>query len=363
MNKNLKIISVMAVVAIIAASAAGYSYYIHNGGNSKNQTPALTSVYNVKVTESNGTIVTFNLSSVGGYAYVPSGKGTWNLNGALSRIVTMIPSVTATLYALHAYSDVVGVDQYSTYPSPTKNVTVFNVQVGSFPIESITNLTPDLVIDTTGTFSNQQLNQLVNVLHIPYLVLNPGNISQIESQNTILGYLTGTSDNAGIINSWMNANLYNLSRDLSNISSGAEKSVFYYLYPASGGIYTVGPGSFVNDEMNIAHLHNVVSISGYPAVTSSFVINASPEYVLLDQYVNESTLNQTIPGLNATINGRVVDVANDTFFTDPNFRIIYSIYWLAQQFYPNNVNLAEVANFNNYTHLDIKQNPETGVNS
>ncbi len=363
MNKSLKIISVVAVVAIIAASAAGYSYFANNSVGNKSKSSALTPVYNVKVAEANGSVVNFNLSSVGGYAYVPSSNGTWYLNSTLSRIVTLIPSVTATLYALHAYSDVVGVDQYSTYPTPTKNVTVFNVQVGSLPIESITNLTPDMVVDTTGTFSTQQLNQLVNVLHIPYLVLNPGNISQIENQNSVLGYLTNTSNNAGVINGWMNANLNNLSKDLSNISTASEKTVFYYLYPASGGVYTVGPGSFVNNEMQIAHLKNVVNISGYPSVTSSFVINASPEYVLLDQYVNESTLNQTIPGLNATKNGTVVDVANDTFFTEPNFRIIYSIYWLAQQFYPNNVNLTDVINFNNFTHLGLAQNPETGVNS
>ena len=356
MNQKLKIMVAVAVVIVVAASAFGVNYYLHKGN--------LVPVYNMKVMEANGTIEPFNLSSVGGFAYIPANdNGTWFLGHPLTRIVTLIPSVTATLYALHAYSDVVGVDQYSIYPAPGNNVTVFNVNVGSLPIESIANLTPDLVITTAGGFSNQQINQLVNALHIPYLVLDPGSISQIENQNNLLGYLTGTSGNAGLINGWMNSNLQNLSKDLSSITSSSEKSVFYYLYPASGGIYTVGPGSFVNEEMTVAHLKNIVNISGYPTVSASYVINATPEYVLLDQYVNQTTLNQTLPGLGAVKNNDVVSVANDTFFTEPNFRIIYSIYWLAQQFYPGSVNLSDVSNFNSYTHLNLAQNPETGVNS
>lgn len=355
----MRIFVVIAVVIVISASVLGANYYLNMGKQGKQGT-----VYDVKIMEANGTLESFNLSSVGGYAYIPSSQnGTWYLGHPLTRIVTLIPSVTATLYALHAYSDVVGVDQYSTYPAPTKNVTVFSLNVGNLPIESIANLTPDAVITTTGGFSTQDINQLVNVLHIPYIVINPGNLSQIETQNTVLGYLTGTSSNAGIINSWMNSNLQNLSSDLGNISASFEKTVFYYLSPASGGVYTVGPGSFVNDELTAAHLKNIVNISGYPAVTSSYVINATPEYVLLDQYVNETTLNQTIPGLNAEKNNDVVGIANDSFFTEPNFRIIYSIYWLAQQFYPDNVNLSDVSSFNNYTHLNLAQDPETGVNS
>ncbi len=356
MNQKLKIIVAVAIVVVVAASAFGVNYYLHKG--------KLEPVYNMKIMEANGTVDAFNLSTVGGYAYFPAQQNnTWYLSHPLSRIVTLIPSVTATLYALHAYNDVVGVDQYSIYPTPGKNVTVFDLNVGSLPIESIANLTPDVVITTAGGFSNQQINQMVNVLHIPYLVLDPGSISQIENQNNLLGLLTGTSSNAGIINSWMNSNLQNLSKDLGNISAGAEKSVFYYLYPASGGIYTVGPGSFVNQELNIAHLKNIVNISGYPTVSTSYVINATPEYVLLDQYVNQTTLNQSLPGLNAVKEHHVVAVANDTFFTEPNFRIIYSIYWLAQQFYPSNVNLSDVSSFNSYTHLNLAQNPETGVNS
>lgn len=357
MNQRMKIYVVVAAAVLIAASSLSVNYYLHKGGN-------LAPVYNVKIMESNGTVETFNLSSVGGYAYIPSSQnGTWYLDKPLSRIVTLIPSVTATLYALHAYKYVVGVDQYSVYPTPTKNVSVLNIEIGSLPVESITNLTPDAIITTTGGFTTQQINQVVNVLHIPYLVLDPGSIPQIESQNNILGYFTGTSGNAGVINGWMNSNLNNLSKDLSNITSASEKSVFYDLGAGSGGLYTAGTGTFVNDELKVSHLNNIVNMSGYPVVSSSFVINSTPDYVLLDQYVNQSSLNQSLPGLNATKNGDVVAVANDSFFTEPNFRIIYSVYWLAEQFYPNNVNLSNVTDFNNYTHLNLLQNPESGVSS
>lgn len=365
MKQSMKIIWVLAVAAVVAASVGGVNYLLNNGvahGTSGNST--LTKVYNVDVREANGTVEPFNLSQVGGYAYVSASQnGTWHLNGTLSRIVTFIPSVTATLYALHTYGNVVGVDQYSTYPVPPKNVAVITIQVGDIPVETITNLTPDVIITTIGGFSTQQIDQVVNVLHIPYLVLDPGSIPQIETQNTVLGYLTGASHNASLINGWMNANLQNLSKDLSNVSAASEKTAFYYLGPYEGGVETAGNGTFINNELTAAHLINIVNISGYPDVSSSYVINATPDYVLLDQYYNESSLNATIPGLAAEKDSHVVAVANDSFFTEPNFRIIYSIYWLAEHFYPGNVNLTDVIGFSSYTHLNLSQNPETGVNS
>ncbi len=367
MKRNIQIISVIVIVIIVGGSAFGIEHYLNNSNasnSSKSTADTLTPVYNVNVTEANGTVESFNLSNVGGYAYIPSPQnGTWDLNHTLSRIVTLIPSVTATLYALHSYNDVIGVDQYSVYPAPTKNVTVFNFEIGSIPLESITNLTPGVVVDTSGTFSTQQLNQLVNVLHIPYLVIDPGTISQIENQTTLLGYLTGTSNNANIINSWMNYNIQNLSNDLSNISSSSEYSVFYYLYPASDGIYTAGPGTFINQELKDAHLNNIVNVTGYPVVSAATVANANPDYVLLDQYTNETTLNQTIQGLPAEKQNHIVQIANDDFFSEPNFRIVYSMYWLAEQFYPHNVNLSDVYSFNKYTGLNLSQQPGVGVNS
>ena len=352
-----KTIAIVIAAVIIASAGAGLVIFKHPAKDT------LTPVYLIKVKQNNGTYETVNLSTVGGYAYVPSlSGGQWTLDHPLSRIVSLIPSVTSTLYALHAYGDLVGVDQYSIYPVPTKNVTVFNIEVGSIPIEPIANLTPDAVITTIGGFTQQDINQVVNVLGIPYIVINPGNISQIEAQNVILGSLTGNSNNASIINDWMNVNLENLQKDLQNITAQKEYSVFYDLGAGSGGLYTAGPGTFIQSIFNRDHLVNIVNISGYPDVPLSYVYNATPDYVLLDQYVSVANLNTSLPNLQAVKNGSYFTVANDTFFDEPNFRTIYTIFWLGAHFYPENVNMSSIVDFNTFTGLGLKQSPEAGVN-
>lgn len=353
----MKIVAIAIVVVVIASTALGMGLYLAHGKSSSGK------VYEVKVMQSDGTYSSFNLSGIGGYAYVPSStNGIWTLNHPLTRIVSLVPSVSSTLYALGAYSDVVGVDQYSIYPAPTKNVSVFNIQVGSIPLESIANLTPDAIITTIGGFPQQDINQVVNVLHIPYIVMDPGNITQIEVQNTILGYFTGDSSNSSTINSWMNFNLGNLEKDLQSVSHSSQYSVFYDLGSGSGGLYTAGPGTFINSMFQAAHLRNVVNATGYPVVTISSVYNSTPDYVLLDQYVSVSDMNTSLPGLGAVKNGSYIVVSNDTFFDEPNFRTIYSIYWLAEKFYPGLVNMTSIVNFNSYTGLNLNQDPEAGVN-
>lgn len=351
-------IALVIAVVVVGSVAAGVNLYLHKGNNT------LEKAYMVQVTQPNGTVVSFNLSSVGGYAYVPqTDNGKWVIGSSLDRIVSLIPSVSSTLYALHAYSNLVGVDQYSVYPTPGTNVTVFNIEVGSIPVEAITNLSPDAIITTIGGFSQQDINQVVNVLGIPYIVMDPANITQIEAQNTILGYMTGSASNASLVNNWMNLNLQDLQKSLSSVNTTSEASVFYDLGSGSGGLYTAGTGTFINNMIGIAHLKNIVNESGYPVVPISYVYNESPQFVLLDQYVTPSDMNASLSGLGAVQNGSYVGIVNDTFFDEPNFRTVYSIYWLAEKFYPALVNMSSIVGFNGYTGLNLGQNPEVGVNS
>lgn len=349
-------IAVVIAVVIVASAGVGVSLYRSHGSK-------LSKIYNIEIGEKNGSTVTVNLASVGGYAYVPHlSSGSWVIGSNMDRMISLIPSVTATLYALHSYGDLVGVDQYSTYPAPTKNVSVFSLSTGSVPIESIANLTPDAIITTIGYFSTQDINQMVNVLGIPYIVMDPGNISQIENQNTILGYITGTQNNASLINKWMNVNLQNLSNDLEPLKNQSRISVFYDL-GGTGGLYTAGNGTFINSMFNRDHLKNIVNMTGYPKVPTSFVYNSSPQYIILDQYVSPSDMNTSLSQLSAVKNGDYISIANDFFFDEPNFRTVYSIFWLAEQFYPQYVNLNMVVNFNSYTGLNLGQSPSAGVNT
>lgn len=302
-SRNKKILGTV-IVALVLLSSALYYYDNVTAKNANNAGP-------ISITDASGVTFTFNHT--------------------LNRIVSLDPAATATLYALGAYKDVVGGSIYSEYPP---NSTVPNVEnLTSINLEELVNLTPQAVLAPVGYFEPSLIDQINNTLHIPYITLNPQNMTAIEEQTTQLGKLTGTEENAIVINQWMNQSLSDLSNATSGISTSQELSVFYYEY--SPGYWTAGNGTFINGFFNIAHLKNIANGSYYYQINPEVIANASPDVILLDQYVSNSSVDQApFNETQAYIHNKIYTIFNDNFFDEPDFRVIYAIQWLIQNAYP-----------------------------
>ncbi len=272
----------------------------------------------------------------GQYITISSGD---NISGKLTRIVSLDPAATETLYALGAYSSLVGYSGYASFP-PNSTLPV----VGSYPamnLEEIFNLSPQAVITFDSGYSQGQIAKLLDA-GINYIFLNAGagsGISSIEEQNTLLGQLTGTQKNASLLNSWMNQSLESIANATQSINATQELSAFYYL-SSSGGIYTTGNGTFFNDFFNYAKLRNVASnlTGGFVPISPEVLANNSPQVIFLDQYVNSSALS-VYPFSNSTAvqQGKVFTLPNEDIFTEPDFRNIYAITWMVKEAYGLNV--------------------------
>lgn len=308
MNRELKIVVSVVVVAVLLLSGFGYYEATQHHG-------------------SKGVIITLS-----------SGD---NLSSSLTRIVSLDPAATATLYALGAYRYVVGGSQYDSYPS---NSTV--PVVGEYPsmnLEEIFNLTPQAVISFDSAYSQGQVDKLLNA-GINYIFLNAGSgsgIATIEKQDTLLGKLTGTQENATLLNGWINSSLSAISNATSSITGSKELSAFYY-ESSSGGIYTTGNGTFFNAFFSYSHLKNVASSlrGGFTTVSPETIASNEPQVIFLDQFVNSSALSvypfNTSP---AVKNGRIYTLPNENIFSQPNFRNIYSITWMVGEAYGINVSI------------------------
>ena len=358
-----RVLVIVVVVLVVAAGLSAYEVYNRLEGNPGHTLITLDQSTNVTVLNGNGSETSVNLSLSGSFVYVPgSDHGKLVVNESLHRIVTLVPSITVTLYGLGVYNEtVVGVDQYSTYPSPSTFVQVLNIQPSSMPVEDIKNLTPDAVMSTSGYFTTQEINQLVNVLDIPFYVFDPNNMSQIEYQNNQLGELTDSTTNATLVNGWMNQNLNALKNDTNRIT-GNPISVLYDLGPGSSGLYTAGNDTFINEIFNLVHLRNVVNQSGYPDLSAEEILSLKPNWVLLDQYYNTSSLDSSAPGLYSEVNGNVSRIANDSFIDQNDFRVIYAAFWIGNQFYPSYISLGNVSSFSGYTGIQLNPSPEDGIN-
>lgn len=274
---------------------------------------------------------TSHASSSGPIKVTDSLGRTFVFQKPVTRIVSLDPSATATLYALGAIKDLVGGNVYDSYPP---NETVPNVgNAYTVDYSELLNLSPQVVLGYGSTMPSYG-TYINNTLKIPFMLDNPESFSQIENFTVMLGELTGKSSNATIIVNWMSSSLNSISSSMSSIKG--EQTIFYYL-SNYGGYWTAGNNTFINQFFQIAHLRNIASESGYYTISGEVVANESPDIILLDQYVPESAVQTSPFNETAAMTGspqKVFTIFDDNFFNEPDFRTIYAIQWLINIIYP-----------------------------
>jgi len=303
MNRN----SVLAIAIIIVVVVAGVSYFYYKEG-----------------------IGTNDVAQV----YAPNAKLPFT--HPLTRIVSLLPSITVNLYALGAEKDLVGISTYTTYP---KNLTVPIVgELDTVNYEELLNVSPQAVITIPSYYPQNVITKILD-MGIPVIEVGQDNFTQIEQQILELGNITGTQNNATEIVHWMQTSLYYLHQNATRLSDGKRMSIFYLL-STEGGYWTAGNQTFINDFFNIADLHNIANETGYYTVPGSMILNDSPDIILLDQYVNSSVM-KTAPfdETNAYKNGTYFTIFDDNYFNQPAFRSVYAVQWLIDEVYDTTVSI------------------------
>lgn len=264
----------------------------------------------------------------------------YNLSRPLSRIVSLDPAATATIYAIGGFNKLVGGNSYDAYPP--NNLT----NVTDYPrmnMAQIFNLSPQAVI-AFSDYPQSQVSQLLNN-SIDYIFLNAGansTLTSVEKQNTLLGQITGETGNASRLNTWMNTSMEKLNETSYNASqSQGVKKGFYYL-SSGGGIWTAGNTTFINEDFTYAHISNIASnySNTYYPINPEEISNEPPQVIFLDPYVNASYLNKApFSNTPAVKDNMTFTIPSDSIFSEPNFRDIYAIQWMIYSAYNVTVNL------------------------
>ncbi len=116
------------------------------------------------------------------------------LAGPARRIVSLAPNITEVLFHIGAGAQIVGVDEYSNYPPPAKEILrVSNYVAANY--ELILSLKPDLVIAWQSGNGNKIISPL-RKLGIPVFVVETRKIDQIPNLFRRFGQLSGHADKA-----------------------------------------------------------------------------------------------------------------------------------------------------------------------
>lgn len=193
---------------------------------------------------------------------------------AALRIVSLVPAITEDLFAIGAGRAVVAVDAYSDRPAAAARLPRIGA-LREVNAEAILALRPDLVVGLP--YQAPVLEALARAgVHTAMLPLD--DLSDDLDALDRLGALTGHQRGAREVRRRIEYALDALSARAARFP---ERTAFVVI--GEDPLYTAGPGSYVDDVLRLAHLHNVVPKSGtpWPAYSEERLVVDQPDVLIV----------------------------------------------------------------------------------
>jgi len=216
---------------------------------------------------------------------------TLSLPAPASRVVSLAPGITESLFAIGAGGQLVGVTTYCSYPPEARQ----KPSVGGMTtpsIEAITALSPDLVVATVEGNLREDVRTLERI-GIPVFVTNPRTLEAIRRSLTQLGILTGHSEEARRLVLTLQEREDSLRREAST------PRVRTLLVLALQPLVVAGNNTFLDDLMRAAGAENLGARSpgAYPTISREAVAAGDPEVLILlsDAAADTTTLLEQFP--------------------------------------------------------------------
>jgi iron complex transport system substrate-binding protein len=196
--------------------------------------------------------------------------------GVARRVVSLNPSLTATLLALGAGDRLVGVDDYSARQLPS--VRALPAVGGLFnpSLEAIVGLSPDLVV-LVPSAQQRELRERLEALHVEVLSLPNITLAELLASIETLGARVGRAEAARTRVKEIRA-----AWQATAAQSAKRPRVRAVLVLQRDPLYLVGKGSFIDEMLAAAGAENLASAFAdpYPRASLEWLIAAAPELIL-----------------------------------------------------------------------------------
>ena len=193
-----------------------------------------------------------------------------------TRVIALAPSITEIIYDLGQEKRLVGVTQYSTYPSEAELLP----RVGSYvrlDIEKIVALKPDLCLATKDGNPKHIVDKIVS-LGIPVYVINPQNLQQIMDTITRLGSLLHSEQTAAALVSDMEKRIGQVQARVKNRSD--RPRVFFQI--DAEPLFSAGTNTFIHELIELAGgINTTAGEVSYARYSWEDIIVLQPEIVLI----------------------------------------------------------------------------------
>ncbi|MDM7274818.1 MAG: helical backbone metal receptor [Thermoprotei archaeon] len=266
-----------------------------------------------------------------------------------SKVVSLAPSATETLYFMGALNLIVGVDDFSDFPRVVKEGRDRGeiASIGGFwtpSVEKIVGLKPDLVVGVASVPSHRALKAQLSAYGIPVLLLPNSRASDVVESLLIAGRALGRLPEAYRIAYQVELAFKYAALLSTKLESKVSVSAVVWVKP----LFVVGGGTWQHDILEYAGLINVYGdMKLWPSVSPETLLERVPEAIIMTtghgMVSREDLVNQLVGVLGdsaykipALRDGRIYGLsgAYEDAFNRPSPRTIIALYVLLVVFHP-----------------------------
>ncbi len=206
---------------------------------------------------------------------------TIELDGPAQAIVTLGGSIVESLFALGAGDQIVGREEFSTYPPEALEITNIGSLFGELPAEAMVALEPDLVI-APEIITVEQVRAIEELGLQVYWQANPVNFSDLYENLRDLAKLTGREPEAEALIEGLSGRVAAVEAKVA--AANDFPAVFYELDATDPeNPYTTGSGTFIDTIIVMSGGINVGSVleGDYAQLSSEEIIVQNPDVIIL----------------------------------------------------------------------------------
>ena len=250
------------------------------------------------------------------------------------QIGSLAPSATETLFAVGAGNRVAGVTDADDYPQEVESIK----EIGDYQqtnTEKIASLEIDLIVQSFDGYTKEQAEDLEQKTGAKVLALNPTTVEEAIDSVSTVGKATGNTEKAQVVEERLQSELGQLEQKIEGLP---KPTVFYEL--GYDPLFTVGPGSFVQDAIQIAGGKNVTADAqqAYPQYSVEKLLQDDPEY-----YLAGASSGATVEAIESrppysslqAVQQDKVFVINDDLVNRPGPRIVEGVREIAETIHPD----------------------------
>ncbi|MBR1792323.1 MAG: ABC transporter substrate-binding protein [Bacteroidales bacterium] len=221
------------------------------------------------------------------------------------RIVSASPAITEIIFALGGQEKLIGRTEFCTYPPEAAMVENIG-GISNLNVEKIASLHPDLVI--SGSMIPQKSVQQLGTLGIPVVcVIEKKHFDGLYENIKTVGQLINRPDAADSLNIAIRTEIHDLQQTLAQDSH--HPTVYYVVGYGSGGNFTAGGESFINDIITMSGGENIAQdIRGWSYSIEKLISN-DPDYIIVRSEDSAAFCNtHPYERLSAVRQGRVIGI-------------------------------------------------------